>query len=94
MWKQAKTAVIEERDICGLKTKTFLDQHGNVEAVIACDRGSTIVAIPVTAISRDNQMGTDEYDCLKKCKNIDDIEKRLNCILLCPVSKDYRLFIA
>lgn len=94
MLKQSTTVEIEEREIRGLKTKTFFDQHGNVEAVIASGSGSTIVAIPLVAISRDNQMGDDEYKCLKKCKDIEDIEKRTNCILLCPVSKNYRVFIA
>lgn len=94
MLKQSNTAEIEEREIRGLKTKTFIDRHGRVEAVIASDGGSTIIAIPLVAISRDDQMGDEEYECLKKCKDIEDIEERTNCTLKCPVTKKYRVFIA
>jgi len=94
MLKQSKTAKVEEREIRGLKMKTFFDRSGHVEAVIATDGGATIVAIPLGTISRDNQMGTEEVDCLKKCKDIEDLEKRLDCILKCPASKNYRVFIA
>jgi hypothetical protein len=94
MLEQRTTVEILERNVSGLNTKTFIDQHGRVEAVIASDGGSTIVAIPLVAISRDDQMGDEEYECLKKCKDIEDIEKRTNCTLKCPTTKKYRVFIA
>lgn len=85
---------ISEKEILGMQAKTFYDSDGKIEAVIASDVGATIVAIPMLAISRDKEMGDDEFQCLKKCKNIEDLEKRANCILACPTSKKYRVFIA
>ena len=82
---------VDEKEIQGFKTKTFFDSSENVEVTIASDGKSTIVAVPKTAISRRNQMGDDEYKCLKACKDIDDLERRLNCILLCPVTKQYEI---
>ncbi|MBP6734436.1 MAG: hypothetical protein KA142_07070 [Chromatiaceae bacterium] len=84
---------VDEKEIQGFKTKTFFNNNENVEVAIASDGKSTIVAIPKTAISRQNQMGDDEYKCLKACKDIADLESRLNCILLCPVTKQYQVFI-
>lgn len=94
MVKQNRSARVEERELAGLMAKTFLDRDGNIEAVIASGGGSTIVAIPLAVIGRDNQMGTDELECLNKCRRIEDLEKRLNCIAACPVTKKYRVFIA
>ena len=94
MLKQSKIEAPEERDVQGLKTTTFFNDSGNVEVVIATGGGSTIVAIPRAAIGRQSQMGDEEYKCLKACKDIDDLEKRLNCITKCPVTKSYRVFIA
>lgn len=84
---------VDEKELQGFKTKTFFNNSGNVEVTIASDGKSTIVAVPKTAISRQNQMGDDEYKCLKACKDIADLEARLNCIVLCPVSKVYQVFI-
>jgi hypothetical protein len=84
---------VDEKEIQGFKTKTFFDNSENVEVTIASDGKSTIVAVPKTAISRRNQMGDDEYKCLKACKDIADLERRLNCISLCPVTKQYQVFI-
>jgi hypothetical protein len=84
---------VDEKEIQGFKTKTFYTSGDTVEVSIATDGKSTIVAIPRAATSRRNQMGDDEYKCLKACKDIADLEKRLNCILLCPVSKSYQVFI-
>ncbi len=85
--------VVDEKEIQGFKTKTFFNNSENVEVTIASDGKSTIVAVPKTAISRRNEMGDDEYKCLKACKDIEDLERRLNCILLCPVTKQYHVFI-
>ena len=85
-------AGVDEKEIQGFVTKTFFDNSGNVEVTIASDGSSTIVAVPKTTISRRNAMGDDEYNCLKACKDIADLEARLNCILLCPVS-NYRVFV-
>lgn len=83
---------LQEKEIQGFNTKTFIKSE-NVEVTVASDGKSTIVAVPKTATSRLNQLGDDEYKCLKACKDIADLEKRLNCILLCPVSKQYQIFI-
>ena len=82
---------VDKRDIEGLKTKTFFNESGNVEVSLATDGTGTIVAIPKTAISRQNQLGPEETKCLAKCVGIEDLEKRLNCILLCPVGR-YQVF--
>jgi hypothetical protein len=94
MMKHARTAGIDHKEIHGLTFKTLYDDNQNIEVVIATGGGPIIVAVPLAAIHRDNSLGTDEADCLKKCTGIDDLEKRLNCILKCPVSKNYRVFIA
>jgi hypothetical protein len=86
-------AGVDEKEIQGFKTKTFLNNSGNIEVTIATDGKSTIVAVPKVSISRRNQMGDDEYTCLKACKDIADLESRLNCILRCPVTKQYQVFI-
>jgi hypothetical protein len=83
---------LDEKEIQGFKTKTFFNGE-NVEVTIASDGTSTIVAVPKMAIARRQQMGDEEYNCLKGCKGIDDLEKRLNCILACPLTKNYQVFI-
>ena len=82
---------VDQREIEGLKTRTFFNESGNVEVILATDGSRTIVAIPKTAISRQNQLAPDETKCLAKCVKIEDLEQRLNCILLCPVGK-YQVF--
>ena len=84
---------VDETEIQGFKARTFFNSNENVEVTIASDGKSTIVAVPKTAISRRNEMGDDEYRCLKACKDIVDVERRLNCMLLCPASKQYHVFI-
>jgi hypothetical protein len=86
-------AGVDEKEIQGFKSKTFFNESGNVEVQIATDGKATIVAIPRTTISRQNQLGGDTISCLAKCKNIDDLEKRLNCILLCPAAKSWQVAI-
>ena len=94
MLKHVRTAGIDHKEIHGLAIKTLYDDNQHIEIVIATGGGRTIVAVPHAAIHRDNSLGTDAADCLKKCVGIDDLEKRLNCILKCPASKNYRVFIA
>lgn len=92
---KANTAGVDEKKIQGFDVKTFFNRSQNIEVTVASDGKSTIVAVPRAAntIARMNNMGDDEFDCLKKCKDIADLEKRLNCILLCPVTKKYQVFI-
>lgn len=84
---------VDEKEFQGFKAKTFFNNSENIEVTIATDGKSTIVAVPLTAISRQKQMSDEEYKCLKVCKDIADLEKRLNCILLCPLTKQYQVFI-
>ena len=84
---------VDEKEIQGFKTKTFFNNDENIEVTLATDGQSTIVAVPLKPISRQRQMSDEEYKCLKACKDIADLEKRLNCILLCPVTKQYKVFI-
>jgi hypothetical protein len=83
---------VDEQEVQGFKTKTFINDSGNVEVTIATDGKTTIVAIPKTTISRQKQLGGDDLSCLGKCRAIDDLEKRLNCILLCPASTSWHVF--
>jgi hypothetical protein len=91
--KNESRVSVEEKEVQGFKTKTFFNSSDNIEVMLASDGKSTIVAVPLMAIGRQNQMGDDEYSCLKACKDIEDLEKRLNCILKCPTSKNYKVFI-
>jgi hypothetical protein len=89
--KAANEVGVDKREVEGLKTRTFFNESGNVEVTLATDGNKTIVAVPRTAISRQNQLGPEETKCLAKCVKIDNLESRLNCILLCPVGK-YQVF--
>jgi hypothetical protein len=84
---------VDEKEIQGFKIKTFFNKSENIEVTIASDGKTTIVAIPKRAISRRNQLGDDAYNCLKKCREIEDDEKRVQCIVLCPPNKDYQVFM-
>ena len=90
---KADTAGVDEKKIQGFDVKTFFDRTQNIEVTVASDGKSTVVAVPRSVIARTNNMGDDEFNCLKACKDIADLEKRLNCILLCPVTKKYQVFI-
>jgi hypothetical protein len=65
----------------------------NIEVTIASDGKTTIVAIPKRAVSRRNQLSDDAYNCLKKCREIQDDQKRVQCIVLCPPNNDYQVFM-
>jgi len=84
---------VDEKEIQGFKTKTFFDNSKNIEVITASDGKSTIVAVPLTATKRIKKMSDEEFKCLLACVGIKDLEKRLNCILLCPVTKRYQVFI-
>jgi hypothetical protein len=84
---------VDEKELQGLRSKTYFNDSGNVEVQIATDGKTTIVAVPTTAINRQNQLGGDAVSCLKKCKDIADLEKRLNCILACPSGKSWQVAI-
>lgn len=86
-------AGVDRKEIQGFKTKTFFNERENIEVIIASDGKSTIVAVPKIAISRRRQMGDDEFTCLTKCLGIADLEQRLNCILSCPITKEYQVFM-
>lgn len=90
--KAANQVGVDEKEIQGFKTRTFY-VGDNIEVTTATDGKSTIVTIPRAATSRQNGMGDPEYKCLKACKDIEDLEKRLNCILKCPVTKSYQVSI-
>ena len=74
-------------EIQGFHVKTYVNDLRNIEVTIASDDQSTIVAVPKTAIGLQNQMGDAEYQCLKACRAIEDDDKRVQCIVLCPVTK-------
>lgn len=84
---------VDEKESQGFKSKAFFNESGNVEVQIITDGKTTIVAVPTAAINRQNQLGDDATSCLKKCKDIADLEKRLNCILACPSGKLWQVAI-
>jgi len=79
---------IEERE--GFKTKTFYNADNNIEVIIITDNDDTLVAVPLQPTDRKKKMGDKEYECLKKCKKADG-SYDLDCILLCPVTKQYKI---
>jgi len=81
---------VDEKD--GVTTKTFYDAKENVQAVIISDNNGTIVAVPNESINRKRKMSDEEYKCLKKCKKSDG-GYDMNCVLLCPVTKQYQIFV-
>ena len=83
---------VDQKEVQGFTARTYYDKNQNIDVIIAKSGNSTIVAVPKETISRRDQMGDDEYSCLKACKDIEDLEKRLNCILACPASK-YQVYI-
>lgn len=94
MRSHTRTAGVDHKEVLGLTFKTLFDDSDNVEVVIGTGGGRTIVALPLAAVHRDNSLGADAVDCLKNCVDIEDLEARLNCILKCPASKNFRVFIA
>lgn len=84
---------IDERTAEGFHLKSFVDESDNVELIVATDGDKTIVALPKAGIGLGRSMGDDELGCLKKCQAIGDLEKRLNCILKCPVTKAFDVFV-
>ncbi len=83
---------VEERQSADYKVKTYFDNaSGNVEVLVATSGSESIVALPKSAIARAASMGDDELSCLGKCAKIEDLEARLNCILLCPVTTKWNV---
>ena len=80
---------VEEHE--GITTKTFYDKNSNIEAIIITESDSTLVAIPLTSVARKRKMGDEEYECLKKCKKADG-SYDMDCVLLCPVTKQYQIY--
>jgi hypothetical protein len=75
----------------GYAVRTYHGADGSIDAIVAKDGDTTIVAVPRMATPRGVGLGGDELSCLKKCRDIEDLEKRLNCILACPVSARFEV---
>lgn len=75
----------------GYAVRTYHAADGSIDAIVAKDGDTTIVAVPRMATPRGVGLGGDELSCLKKCRDISDLEKRLNCILACPVSTRFEV---
>ena len=84
---------VDERQAQGFTVKTFFNSSENVEVTVASDGSSSIVALPKAAIGRRNQISDDDLSCLAKCAKIEDLEARLNCLLLCPATKQWQVAI-
>jgi hypothetical protein len=76
-----------------VQTKSYLDEHENVDLVMVSHGAATIVAIPKAGAARTGHLGAGDLDCLAKCVKIEDLEARLNCILACPASTAFDLYI-
>lgn len=85
---------VEERTVEGVSTRTFVDEYGNVELILATDDGATTVLIPKTASARQARMSDDLYGCLRKCRAIADDAARIQCIVNCPASLSYQVFLS
>lgn len=86
-----KSASIEVDNMDGYTTKTIYNSDQTVEAIIITENDSSIVAVPLDNVSRARKMSDEEYKCLKKCKKPDG-SYDTNCTLLCPVTKQYRVY--
>lgn len=73
--------------------KVLRGERGEIAAVTAEFENFTMVAIPKTPIARRRAMSDNEFDCLRKCMGIENLEQRLNCILRCPASRNYEVLI-
>src|SRR4051794_4349316 len=76
-----------------LQAKTYLDEKENVDLVVVSDGHTRIVAVPKAATGHRARMGAGDLDCLAKCVKIEDLEARLNCILLCPASTSFDIYV-
>jgi len=85
---------VDDHDRAGtaLQTKHYLDEDDNVDLVVISDGPAMIVAVPKATGSR-IRIDAGDLDCLAKCNKIDDLEKRLNCILLCPANSGWDVFV-
>ena len=86
-----KSASIEVDNMDGYTTKTIYNSDQTVEAIIITENDSSIVAVPLESGTRARKMSDEEYKCLKKCKKPDG-SYDTNCTLLCPVTRQYRVY--
>jgi hypothetical protein len=84
---------VDEKQSQGFRVRTYFNETGNVEFLIASQGSTSIVALPRAAIARRNTMGDDDLSCLANCTKIEDLEARLNCILLCPATKQWQVSV-
>jgi hypothetical protein len=84
---------VDDRAGTSLQTKTYLDEEEKVDLIIVSDGPSTIVAVPKAAAGRQAGIGASDVDCLAKCIKIEDLEARLNCILLCPAATSFEIYV-
>jgi hypothetical protein len=90
--QKAGTVSVEERQVQDYKVRTYYDAgSGGIEVLIATGGSDSIIALPRSAIGRDVGISDDDLSCLGKCAKIEDLEARLNCILLCPASKQWQV---
>lgn len=71
-----------------LVISTFENDSTGIDSLVLRDDKVVLVAKPIDAAARRNNISDDEAKCLKKCKKADG-SYDLDCILLCPVSKRY-----
>jgi hypothetical protein len=83
---------VDDRPGTTLVTKHYLDEDDNVDLIVISDGPAMIVAVP-KATGRRARIAAGEVDCLAKCAKIEDLEKRLNCILLCPSNSAWDVFV-
>lgn len=84
---------VDHRAGTSLQTKTYLDEDENADLIVVSDGTATIVAVPKAAAGRQAGIGASDLDCLAKCIKIDDLEQRLNCILLCPAATAFDVYM-
>jgi hypothetical protein len=85
---------VEERSAEGLNTRTFADEHGNVDLIVINHGPVKMILVPKTDLARQNGVSDDDLDCLRKCRQIEDDEKRIQCIVLCPANSAFEVFVS
>jgi hypothetical protein len=84
---------VDHHEGTSLQTKTYLDEHESVDLIVVGEGHARIVAVPKAATERQVRLGAGDLDCLAKCVKIEDLEARLNCILSCPASTRFDIYI-
>ena len=77
-------------EVDGMKIKTFYNEADNIEMILITEGSTTLAAQPTVTIARARKMSDEEFKCLSACKKTDG-SFDMNCVLKCPVTKQFRV---